>query len=60
MRLLRESSPYSFYLHWMRTETERWFEGGMIYYRQDESGVGGPQFSVRIGDNLKEGWSIHT
>ena len=37
----------------------RWFNGGMIYFEKHESGVGGPQCSVRL-DTSESGWSIHT
>lgn len=38
----------------------RWFNGGMIYYGPGDSGVGAPQYSVRIGTDLEEDWSINT
>lgn len=34
--------------------------GGMIYYGPQESGVSGPQFSVRSGSETDEDWTINT
>lgn len=34
--------------------------GGLIYYGPGESGVSGPQFSVRSGSESDEDWTINT
>lgn len=34
--------------------------GGLIYYGPKESGVGGPQFSVRSGSESDEDWTVNT
>jgi len=39
---------------------KRWFNGGCIFFGSGDVGFGAPQFSVRVGDDLKAGWSIHT
>jgi hypothetical protein len=36
-----------------------WFVGGLIYYGAGETGIGAPQFSVRLIAD-KEGWEINT
>lgn len=36
----------------------RWY-GGLLYYGDDDNGVAGPNFSVRLGE-LSKGWSLHT
>lgn len=38
---------------------DRWFNGGLTYYGAGDSGVGSPQFSVRLVAD-KEGWEINT
>lgn len=40
-------------------EYKNWFNGGLIFYQAGDTGVGGPQYSVRL-DNSTTGWSIHT
>jgi len=40
-------------------EFRRWFNGGLIYFDAGDTGVSGPQYSVRI-DSSKSGWSVHT
>lgn len=35
------------------------FNGGLIFYDKGDSGVGAPQFSVRL-DSSECGWEIHT
>lgn len=39
---------------------EYWFNGGLIFFGPHETGVGDPQFSVRLGDTSEAGWSVHT
>jgi len=41
------------------SEYRRWFNGGLIYFDAGDTGVSGPQYSVRI-DSSKSGWSVHT
>jgi hypothetical protein len=36
-----------------------WFNGGLLFYRKGDSGVGGPNYSVRM-DSSDSGWSINT
>jgi hypothetical protein len=36
------------------------FNGGLLFFGAGDDGVGSPNFSVRLGDNLQAGWSIHT
>ena len=38
---------------------DSWFVGGLIYYGAHDSGVGAPQYSVRLVAG-KEGWEINT
>lgn len=33
--------------------------GGLIYFGPGDTGIGGPQYSVRLGETT-EGWSVHT
>lgn len=61
----KDFAPYSFSFAMQRKDKETgeyvyWFNGGMIYFGANESGAGDPQFTVRIGDTSKSGWSIHT
>lgn len=63
-RLMTDSAPHSFYFIMQRLAADGstwhdWFSGGCVYYGRGDSGVGAPQFSVRLGD-LEEGWSINT
>lgn len=51
MELKQENEP--------DTEYKPWFVGGCIYFGTHDTGVGAPQFSVRL-DTGKSGWSIHT
>lgn len=44
---------------WIEENYDRWLNGGLIFYGDGDSGVGGPQFSVRIG-STEAGWSINT
>lgn len=37
-----------------------WFVGGLIFHGAGSSGVGAPEFAVRIGDCSEADWSIHT
>lgn len=41
-------------------EGSQWFNGGLIYHASGSSGVSAPEFSVRIGADLKEDWEVHT
>lgn len=34
--------------------------GSLLYFNAGDTGVGGPNFSVRFGEKLNAGWSIHT
>jgi hypothetical protein len=65
--LMHDFAPHSFYFDMYIKkdgEYEHWFNGGCIYYGEGDTGVGGPQFSVRLeaatGGEAPEGWSIHT
>lgn len=57
-------APYSFSFLMMKRdaagEYRPWFNGGLIFYDAGDTGVGNPQFSVRIGDVSESGWSINT
>lgn len=61
--LYSDFAPQSFEFEMMKRndkgDYEHWFSGGLIYFGSGDTGVGAPQFSVRIG-NTNEGWSIHT
>lgn len=63
-RLYKDFAPYSFAFFMDRRESvdadwQTWFNGGLIYHGQGDSGVGAPTLSVRIGDS-SEGWFVHT
>ena len=58
-RVYKDAFP-SFGFDMLDREGGCWFNGGCIYYGPGETGVGGPQFSVRIGSDLDEDWSINT
>ena len=61
-RLFRDFAPYSYYFVMEKMEGDeyiKWFNGGLIYFGDGDSGSGDPQYTVRLGDN-KAGWSIHT
>jgi len=62
--LYPDFAPHSFYfvMELKNEETKeynRWFNGGLIFFNAGESGVSGPQYTVRL-DSSKSGWSIHT
>lgn len=57
--LFSDFSPFSFEFLVLDSEGNDWFNGGLVYFGAGESGVSGPQYSVRIGDT-SEDWSIHT
>lgn len=57
-RLGKDWAPYSFTFQHFRGD-QPWINGGLIYYGPGDTGVGAPQFSVRIGDT-REGWSVNT
>ena len=62
--LYTDHSPHSFYFVMNIKDKEtgeykRWFNGGLIFFNAGESGVSGPQYTVRL-DSSKSGWSIHT
>lgn len=57
-RLFTDYAPHSFLFEEFLDKPPT-IHGGLIYYGPGDSGVGAPQFSVRIGDT-SEGWSIHT
>ena len=44
---------------WRSSAWAHSYNGGLLYYGSGDSGVGGPNFSVRIG-SVAEGWNIHT
>ena len=62
--LYKDFAPMSFYFQMQTMNKEdvwqNWFNGGLIFYGPGDTGVGAPQFSVRIGEDLSCGWSIHT
>ena len=62
-RLWADSAPLSFYFVMevkdATGEYKRWFNGGCIFYGSQDSGVGAPQFSVRMQTG-KSGWEINT
>jgi len=62
--LYKDFAPRSFAFVMERKDKEgtyqRWFNGGLIFHGELDSGVGAPTFSVRLGDTSKSGWSIHT
>lgn len=45
---------------------DHWLTGGLIFYQPSDTGVGGPQFSVRLGAGKgrlspeRPHWEIHT
>jgi len=61
--LYHDFAPHSFGFDMMLRgkdgEWKRWYNGGLIFFGDGETGVGGPQYSVRIG-GTSCGWSIHT
>jgi hypothetical protein len=61
--MLFAEAPYSFYfvMECRRPDGTyaMWFNGGLIYFGEGDTGVGAPQFSVRIG-TTEEGWEVHT
>lgn len=63
-RLFTDHAPQSFYFVMQLRQKDGsyrdWFNGGCIYYGPGESGVGDPQFSVRLGNTSKSGWTINT
>ena len=61
--LYKDFAPMSFYFEMQARkggEWKHWFNGGLIFFSDDDTGVGAPQFSVRLGPDLSCGWSIHT
>ena len=61
--LMRDFAPYSFSFQTYRLVGGEWrdsYNGGLIYYGAGDTGVDAPNFSVRIGPDLPEGWSINT
>jgi len=56
--LYPDHSPYSFYFE-LLLDGQRLMNGGVIWYDAGDTGVGNPQFSVRLGTS-KSGWEIHT
>lgn len=60
--LYKDFAPNSFeftMLEKRNGEFSPMFNGGLIYYGDGESGVGSPQFSVRL-NTTGSGWSINT
>jgi len=37
-----------------------WFRGGLIFHSAGDTGAGAPTYSVRVTDDLRAGWSVHT
>lgn len=62
--LFKDFAPMSFEFVMQKKgpdgEYKRWFNGGLIFHQAHDSGAGAPTFSVRLGNNKKSGWSIHT
>ena len=61
-KLFKDFSPNSFEFTMFRRRAggeECWFNGGLIYFGPGDTGVGGPQYSVRFGEGNDAGWSIH-
>ena len=62
--LFKDFAPQSFAFNMMKRskdgEYKFWFNGGVIFYAPNDSGVGCPQLSVRIGDTSEADWSINT
>ena len=58
-RLGKDFAPWSFTFQHFRGD-EPWINGGLIYYGPGDQGFGAPQFSVRMPNETKEGWSSHT
>jgi hypothetical protein len=61
--LFHDSSPQclTFHMHQKRDgEWEYWFSGGLIFYNAGDAGSAAPQFSTRISDIDKSGWSVNT
>lgn len=64
----KDFAPYSFSFLLMRKkpypnptdEYEPLYNGGIIFYAGEESGVGGPQFSVTLSGRKDARWEIHT
>lgn len=59
-RIWKDFAPYSFSFLMLDAQGKGWFNGGLIYFGKGDTGVDGPQFSVRLGDTSEEGWSVHT
>ncbi len=61
--LFKDSAPNSFLFDMLKKGSDSkyrfWFNGGLIYYGQNDSGVGAPQFSVRVSGS-DSGWEINT
>lgn len=61
--LMKDHAPLSFYFELYSRgadgEYHFWFNGGMLWFSRGDTGVGSPQFSVRL-DNSQSGWEIHT
>lgn len=61
VNLFADFSPHSFYFEiYPKGGSDRWMNGGVIFYAGKESGVGGPQFSVTLSGNTHPRWEIHT
>jgi len=58
--LYPDFSNHSFYWELFAPGTkERMMNGGLLWYEYGDTGVGSPQFSVRLNAS-KSGWEIHT
>ena len=58
VQLYKDFAPYSFTFQEYINDKPAIY-GGLIYYGPGDTGVSGPQFSVRIGDT-REGWRVNT
>lgn len=58
-QLFADFAPLSFEFTMLQADGSYWFNGGLIYHGQGDTGVGAPTHSVRLGDT-HEDWSIHT
>ena len=60
---LWKDNEYGFYFNlFMRNEDKEWrmwFNGALLFFGKGDSGVSGPNFSVRM-DSSDSGWCMHT
>jgi len=62
LTLYSDSAPMSLYFTVHNEVTGEFkFNGGIIYYKKGDTGVGGPQYSVRLdGTDREHDWQVHT